>query len=132
VIVAFVSGGAPRNCRRITQALLAGYSWAELDAQEWCPTVAVIYPTEMLPELLDWIEYRRLPGAQRADDAIIGEFLAQTRYGALMTIPSLVKHPDDVPSLLGTKHWNGVAKERVACCWIGDCSVADIDWSRGP
>lgn len=130
IIVTCVCGNAGRNCRRIFQAAEAGLPFAELDANEWCPTVATCYPAPVLSRLHRWIDERTWPEWQMADDAPIGEFVNETGVGALMTVPSLVEHPDDVLSLVapGTAGYGDAS--RTACCYIGDCDPSEIDWLR--
>lgn len=129
VIVTCVCGNAKRNCRRMYLACDAGYSFAELDANEWCPTVATCYPAEVVYRLRDWIARRTMPEFQQADDSVIGEFLLSSGIGALMTVPSLVDHPDDTVSLVAPDDTRyGLAPERSACCYIGDCDPSSIVW----
>lgn len=130
VIVTCVCGNAKRNCRRMWQACEAGLPFAELDANEWCPTVATCYPAAVLDELLAWIDVQKWPPHQIADDAPIGRFLNETGMGALMTVPSLVEHPDDAVSLVAPHdtRW-GEAAERTACCLIEEgCDATSIEW----
>lgn len=131
VIVACVCGNAQRNCRRMHLAAENGMPFAELDANEWCPTVATCYPQPILDRFIRWIDEQEWPPYQVADDAPVGRFLNETGLGALMTVPSLVEHPDDVESLVAPgQAWGGTEAHRLACCYVGDCDARTIDWTR--
>lgn len=132
--VACVTGNAQRNCRKMAHAWEQGLSWSVLDQMEWCPTVATWYPLDVLVQLAAWADR---PGsvkrAERGDDPVIGRFVKETKQLALATVPCLVEHPDDAPSLMGDRHWAGVARERISCCYIGPTrSALDVDWRKGP
>jgi hypothetical protein len=59
----------------------------------------------------------------RSDDAVGGRWMRYERPKVVCTVPSLVQHPDDVPSTIGRKASNGMNKGRVAAFWIGGTLV---------
>lgn len=128
LITLFV-GGLPREHRnRVLTACSRDEPWAELDNLRWCPAIALVWPVAMIGPLLDF--YDKLPSARwTADDEIIGRYCKTTLRLPLATVPSLVEHPDDVPSLVGRRNAAGLDKARVAACFIHpDCDPLSIDW----
>lgn len=126
LIVLFVSG---RLEAAVMRACQAGQRWLELGGAHWCPVVAAVWPVELIPPLLEYVDRQRREFT--ADDEIIGKFLRVTKRNAIATVPSLVEHPDDVESLKG----NAVSRTkknvlRVAACFIADdLDPLSIDWA---
>ncbi len=133
-LVSFFVGGTPRlRAQLIFNACNRDLSWAVLDNHGWCPAVALAWPVEFIPDLLDYVDGRGWPPRFCADDEIIGRWLSATQRLPLATVPSLVEHPDDVPSLIGRRAAGGMDKGRVAACFIPpERDALAIDWSRGP
>lgn len=99
-----------------------GLAWVEASGPRW--GVAVAHPVALLPEVIE-----RYPGLSgNADDARVSAIYRQMRTLCWFTVPSLVDHDDDIPSL--TKPgWTGHHR-RVAVRFIGaDRSALGIDWS---
>lgn len=93
------------------------------------PVVAVLWPREKALGLHQWTSGDvRLPGIPhpRSDDAVAGYWMRMTRQEVLVTIPSLVEHPDDVPSVKGGTQRAG--KGRNAFLFIGDADPLEITW----
>ena len=132
IVVFHVSGAPATSSRRVLIAGEHDDSWAELDRNTWCPVVATCWPQFEIGPLLRFVEDKHYAPSYYGDDYRVGQFLRETHRSALATVPSLVEHPDLVPSLIGTKAMGGVNPGRVACCYIGDCDPASIDWDRGP
>lgn len=132
-MIAFYVGG---NARPATPALRAaarrGSPWAELTHMTWCPAVALAWPVALIAECLAFVDAQDWPlsfTTRGCDDEIIGRFLGHAGVTAIATVPSLVDHPDDVPSLIGKLARGGRDRRRVAACWIGDCDPGSIDWA---
>lgn len=102
-------------------------SWCQLARNEWVPVVALAWPVPLLHRFLEWADSNGFPpDKRRADDAIVGRFVRSVPgVECWATIPSLVEHPDDVPSLIGNRH--GGPKPRSAICW--DQNPGSIDWT---
>lgn len=128
----FVAGNPYEHSQAVFAACARGSSWAELDNQRWCPAVCVCWPAAHVPAILAFVDAQGWPDAFRADDEIIGRYCRHAGVLPLASVPSLVDHPDDVPSLLGNKAMYGQDPGRVTACWIGDCDPATIDWTLGP
>lgn len=121
----------PRTLRfgsvKLLQACSKDLAWCDLHVTEWVPVVAIAWPETVVPEFLSWAAGRGFtPNKNRADDAIVGRFARETRQPFQATVPSLVEHPDTVPSLIK----NHIPKNgRRATCYVGDF-VHEVDWSR--
>lgn len=133
-IICFHVSGAPASAaRRIYQASDQGNSWAELDRNDWCPVVATCWPQFEIGPLLRFVDFKNYPDNFYGDDYRVGGFIRETKRSVLATVPSLVEHPDLVPSLIGTKNQAGLNPQRVACCYLPEgCDPNEIDWSLGP
>ncbi len=104
------------NCNRFDTAYTAGDQVCELKIQ---PTVCVygtVWPKAMVSSILDWWPTCRyatpwpLPRAEmplarhewdlarRSDSDVIGLWSVEQRVAPLALVPSLVEHPDDMPS----------------------------------
>lgn len=109
-----------------------GLHYVRLRIREFCPCVGILWPRAKAEELMAWVaENPKVPGypRPRSDDAVLGRWSIITRQEILCTIPSLVEHPDTVPSLIGRRAAWGKDKGRVALQWIGDQDPLEIDWS---
>lgn len=100
-IALFVPTTGLRNRLRFWEAQRDGCSYCCLDWQEWVPVVALAWPTSMIAGFLEWADGKGYHAqAQRADDAIVGEWASRTRTQVLASVPCLVEHPDEVPSIV--------------------------------
>ncbi len=127
--VCFFLGGHPAaTAHAATLAMKKGERWARITRRDWIPTVATCYPQAMAAELAAWVD-ERYPHS-RGDDAPVGNFFRAhwPTLEAWATVPSLVAHPDDVPSMVGRKALNGRNPGRVAKWFIGDADPREINW----
>lgn len=129
VVSFYVGGNARLAAARVTHAAAQGHAWATITRYDWVPAVALAWPVRLLPPFLAWVDQQQWPPSFRADDQIIGMFLRRQGEPLLATVPSLIDHPDDVPSLISNRARGGRDRLRVAACWIGDCDPAGIDWT---
>lgn len=129
----FVGGNPAQHARQVYLACERGESWAQLDAQRWCPAVALAWPVEMIEPFLHYVDAQPWPESFRSDDEIVGHWLRDTAQTPLASVPSLIQHPDVVESLLGARrNWAGQDPGRVAACFIHpDCDCRTIDWNLG-
>lgn len=93
----------------------------------WIPAVAIIWPTALIPKILSWTDAQNYDIKFTADDEILGRACRAHGWQVLMTVPSLVDHPDMVPSITGKQAQLGLDPNRVAWCFI-DGDPLDIDW----
>ena len=89
------------------QAGNRGECFVEVLPRGFLPVVAVLWPKKKAVHFLNWSEtsgaLRRRNGQSvqhRSDDAMGYLWMRTQRQRALATIPSLVQHPDDVPSTI--------------------------------
>lgn len=110
--------------RTMLVAAAAGQSWVEGFFASWVPALALAIPSWMVPSLVEFEDGTR----PVADDDVYGRWCRTNGWPWWATIPSLVDHDDNAPSLMRSVHAGG---RRVAACWIGDCDPGLIDWTRG-
>ncbi len=94
-------GAQPRlTAQAAMRALDAGESFAAKHPRDYCPVVGISYPAAHAADILAWNEE---PNGRRSksDDFMIGRWHRERQHRILATVPSLVDHPDDVPSVVG-------------------------------
>lgn len=117
--------------RNATLAARAGQCFVEVIHRGFMPVVAVIWPRDKAESFLDWSathqSLRRGNGQRiehRSDDAMAHLYIRTKRITAYATIPSLVQHPDDVPSTISRKGGG-----RTAMFWHGEqWDPLSVDW----
>lgn len=98
-------------------------SWVEGFHASWVPALALALPVDLIPSLVEFDD-----GSQPiADDEVYGRWCRLHGLAWHATIPSLVDHDDDAPSLMRDPYARGA---RRAACWVGECDPGLIDWSR--
>lgn len=127
-------GGAPvRTAREAARALLRGGRYVDVHRGEWVPVIAVLWPVEVAARFLEWADRPdvKLPGNPhpRSDDAVVGKWARTQKERVVATVPSLVQHPDDEPSLIGRRARAGRSAWRVAFSWIGEEDPLALDWT---
>jgi hypothetical protein len=95
----------------------AGRHVVELPVTAFVPIVAVVYPIEHARAIPEFADKRRI-GPSRSDDAVIATYVRAHRLGALATVPSLVEHRTDVPSVMSNRH--GATAPHRRACWFVD------------
>lgn len=103
--------------------------------QDLVHVVAILWPVHKAREFMEWIEEnpKRIRGDQfsTSDDAHLTRWMQLTKQTIRCTVPSLVQHPDDVPSIVNQeKVAGGKDSGRTASMWIGDADPLELDWSR--
>lgn len=98
-------------------------AWVEGSRASWVPGVAIAIPAHLVPSLYDYDDGTR----PVADDDVYGRWCRSYGLPWFATIPSLVDHNDDAPSLMSNPYSTG---RRVAACPIGATDPGLIDWSR--
>lgn len=135
-VVVFCVLGAPRSwATRVIAAAHSDSPWAELHfgaVRTWLPVVATSWPAAVIRPALDYVDGRSWSTTFTADDEIAGRIVTDLKLRVMATAPSLVDHPDVVPSLMGRMTAQGGRnKNRVAACFIDDsaCDPLSIDWN---
>jgi hypothetical protein len=98
----------------VLRASLAGETWVQLGLGGWVPVVALAWPVEKALQFLNYLERGLLGRPSRADDDVVTRYCKKARVNVWATVPSLVEHPDDVPSLIGRRAAAGKNRARVA------------------
>lgn len=132
VISLFVAGLNNVTRKDYWKAMKFQRHWVEINFRDIHHVCALVWPVDRARDFLAWAEVAKIPGHSRiprSDDAIVGAWAKQKRIGVIATVPSLVQHPDDVPSTIGRKHYNGMERGRTAIHWIGDGDPLGIDWA---
>lgn len=136
VVCLFVSAARTKTLREYVRASRSGRRYATIWFQDYLPVVATLWPKSQAARFLHWTESDdfRTPGMPnpRSDDAVAGSWMKFTRQKVLATIPSLVQHPDDTPSV----KWGAESrvpsgtgnKGRRAFNYIGDEDPLELDW----
>lgn len=102
LLVLYLASYPGRSATRARAARQRGDCYAEVvtGLRDLVPVVGNCYPIGLLRELLDWSDaFEKRPS--RSDDYMVGRWCHERQVPVLATIPSLVQHPDDVPSLIG-------------------------------
>jgi hypothetical protein len=123
--------------RTYTKAMLKHGRSRYVDAhpQDLVHVVAVLWPVHKAREFSEWIiaNPKRIRGDQlsTSDDANVTRWMQLTSQTIRYTIPSIVQHPDDVPSIVNeTKKKDGRDSGRTSSVFIGDEDPLKLDWSR--
>lgn len=131
VICLCLTGSARATHRAFSQARLHGRLYCDLSMRDHLPLIATVWPVRKAVEFLEWSVDARLPGWPReirSDDAVAGQWQRMTRERIIVTVPSLVEHPDDVPSTITDRARGGKDTSRVALGWHGDRNCSMFDW----
>lgn len=134
IVCLFLGGHPRRTAANVRQALITGRCYTYLAWHDFLPVVATMWPVHIAREFLTWAQENpaRLPGGAvaRSDDAVGGRWLKLTRRRARVAVPSLVEHPDDLPSTITRLGRNGVDRGRIAVQWIGEGDPLEINWTN--
>lgn len=123
-VVSFYLGtNATVTWRDLLIADARGAHWVRGFANTWIPALALAIPRGFVDSLAAFEDGTR----PVADDDVYGRWAREYRLPWYATIPSLVDHDDDAPSLMRDQYATG---SRVAACPIGETDPGLIDWSR--
>lgn len=130
-LVALFVPGAGTNYQRVIDACRHETRWCHLslEGNNWVPTCALIWPRPLIPRLLAYYDRSGYPSSRTADDGIVRDWAREEGVNVLATVPSLVEHPDNVPSLMGKTYMSGRNPARVAACWAAPpFSPLELEW----
>jgi hypothetical protein len=126
-IVAFFLAQMPaRTVRLAQQARRDRQHWTAIHPYDFVPVVATAYPRDEVARILRWASVN-VARSQVGDDGIIGRYVRQHKGTALVTVPSIVEHPDDVPSTL--RHRSPRHMKRTASVFDPDLDASTIVWA---
>jgi hypothetical protein len=127
-VVLFASPQAFLGVISMERACRADETFALWPAGFWVPAVAVIWPVERIPVVLAYVDKKKWPETFRADDEIIGRATSDNKIPVWATVPSLVEHPDQAPSVVAkNRARQGKNRDRLAWCLI-DGDPLSVDW----
>lgn len=128
----FLSKAPRRTHARAAFALGRRSPYVDVHPQDLVHVVGLLWPVECAVEFLAWVDAnpRRLRGAAfQSDDATVTRWMRFSGVRFRCTVPSLVEHPDDVPSIVnGRRARAGGDGGRVAAFWIGGADPLAFDW----
>ncbi len=113
IVALFLAGAPAKSARLARQAHRRGERWVLLHPNDWCPTVCTVWPRDLAVRFLAFTEERHAL-VRVGDDNVAGAFVTSEKVPVWVTVPSLVEHPDVVPSLIGRKAGAGANGFRVA------------------
>ena len=119
-LLALFMPGSGAHHGAVTRAAKQGLPWTRVPPT-WTPTVALVWTADRARQFLTWLDDNRYDphNRHRGDDGPVGKFVARNRLRVMAPVPSLVQHPDVVPSLIGRRHAAGRNRARVASLFVG-------------
>lgn len=123
VISLFVGGLSGRTRKDFWAAQSRGERWSPVYFREIHHVVALVWPVGLAQEFLDWwASEPKMPGRreQKSDDAVVGYWARTTKRLFWATVPCLVEHPDDLPSVVQSPTRTLGDKGRRAIAFIDD------------
>ncbi len=128
--ICFFVGGQPGDAaHRILAAQKRREVFTSISPRRWVPAVALAWPTQIIPDFLDYVNGQNWPDQFVSDDEAFGRFFRENGTEIVATVPSLVEHPDEVESLIGRRARGGLDRGRVAAWFIGDADPLEIVWN---
>lgn len=133
VVCLFLGGQPKRTAAKAREAIIKRRVYVDVHGSDFVPVVATMWPNHLATSFLEWANENPLKLGHRdprSDDAVAGRWMRYTRHPVVCTVPSLVQHPDDVPSTIGKRAAAGGDRNRVALHWIGDNDPLEINWAQ--
>lgn len=123
IVTFYLGTNAIVTWRQMLIADARGAHWVEGFPNSWVPALALSIPTRFVESLVSFDDGTR----PVADDDVYGRWTREHRLPWYATIPSLVDHDDEAPSLMRDPYTRG---QRIAACPIGTTDPSRIDWTR--
>jgi hypothetical protein len=114
----------------VLKAATSNRTWARLIRWQFVPVVGLLWPADAALAAAAWAAAQTWPRDCTADDEIVGRAARALDLDVLATVPSVVQHDDDVPSLTGLRWGGRPSTERQAAYFADD--VSDRDWTLAP
>ena len=110
-----------RTKRDFLGALGDGARWSPIYFSEIHHVVGLVWPIPVAEEFVAWFADARVPGPKppRSDDAVVGYWARTSHRLFWATVPCLVEHPDDFPSVVQNSNRFG-DKGRRAIAFLDD------------
>lgn len=119
-VISLFVGGLPSNTRKqFYEALKRGDRWSPIYFREIHHVVALVWPVHHAVSFVEWVANNKIPGPNppKSDDAVVGYWARKNRNTVQVwaTVPCLVEHPDDFPSLVqGTNRFSDRGRRAIA------------------
>lgn len=131
-VVALFTSQSPRRTHNMTLLRWGRTRYVNTHLSDIVHVVGMMWPVDKASEFVEWITEnpKRIRGGElsRSDDACVTRWMKLTSQTIRCTVPSIVQHPDDVPSVVNESKPKG-GKDRTAAFWIGDQDPLELDWS---
>lgn len=133
-IVSLFLSKQPRRTYNMASLRYGKSRYVDVHLQDLVHVVGTLWPVERARAFLTWVDEnpKRVVsvGNRTSDDALLTRWMSLTRERIRVTVPSLIQHPDDVPSIVNSHRVKyGADSGRTAAYWIGDADPLDLDWS---
>ena len=92
--------------RPMQAARARGERWMAWRTRAFVPLVAVVYPAAHPARIVEFSEKRKVHMG-RADDAIVATYCRALHVPVWATVPCLVEHRDELPSVMKMRHGRG-------------------------
>ena len=92
-------GALPATTATLARRAKPDVRYVPLTVGSFMPLVCVLWPTHVARSFIDWTETAR--GMTRADDGNAAKWARATKQQVWVSVPSLVQHDDDEPSVKG-------------------------------
>ena len=117
-----------RVSRQAIREAKAGRTYfdARFRINEFCPVVGMLWPVRAAEEFMAWVadNPKKLGHREpRSDDSVVGKWCAHTHQTIRFTIPSLVEHMGDQPSVKGGQ----TAASRMRALWFAEDGL-NYEW----
>ena len=125
-MISLFVGGLPGKTRMdFLRALQKRERWSPVYTQGIVHVVAMVWPVAAAKTFVEWFPPTKpIPGARapyRSDDMVVGYWARITKRQVWATVPCLIEHPDDVPSIAQTgRKADGADRGRRAIHFV-DC-----------
>jgi hypothetical protein len=133
VVTLFLSR-VPRRTLNLAFRRYGKSRYVDVHPADLVHVVGILWPVARANAFLSWVDanQRRLRdrNMQVSDDATLTRWMQFSKERIRATVPSLVQHPDDLPSIVNAHRVrHGQDKGRTSEIWIGDADPLELDWT---
>jgi hypothetical protein len=133
-VVALFCSKAPKRTYNMASLRYGRSRYVDTHLQDLVHVVGILWPVVKAEEFMQWCadNPNRIKGREfQSDDATVTRWMQLTKQRIRVTVPSIVQHPDDLPSIVNSHRPRaGGDSGRVAGYWIGEDDPLELDWSR--
>lgn len=133
-IVALFFSKVPKRTYNLASLRWGKSRYVDVHTSDLIHVVGILWPVARGQAFVQWCDEnpKSIRGREiQSDDANVTRWRQLTKQNVRVTVPSIVEHPDDVPSKVNSHRASaGADRGRVAAYWIGDADPLELDWSR--